>query len=110
MCVRTLTGNEVESVQTDSPVVQNELEGKQSKNPDKLTKAKEKYIKLHNDMVTKERKLEVDRQQKINHDLFMPEINQDILAKGTAIFGNFCSKVSTRYSDFQQTKFYRQVL
>lgn len=108
MCVRTLTGNEVESVPTDLPI-HHELEGHSSKKSDKLTKAKEKYMKLHDEMILREKSMKIDNEQKPDSDLSVSKISETFLAdcESTIKLKTFCSKVSSCYLAWQQTKSYK---
>ncbi|KAK1125763.1 hypothetical protein K0M31_005307 [Melipona bicolor] len=92
MCVRTLLGTE-----TNEPVVV-------YNNQNKLQKAKEKYIKLHDDLVTKE--LEIIKQRK-NQTVFIPELADDILRASTINYSSLLKVLSNYYEVLQQTKIFK---
>lgn len=93
MCVRTLIGTE-----TCEPAM---VYNPQS---NKLQKAKEKYMKLHDDMVAKE--LQIIEQQK-TEAVFIPELADDILRASTINYSSFLKTLSKYYETIQQTKFFK---
>lgn len=95
MCVRTLVGSE-----SNEPVVV-------YNNQSKLQKTKEKYIKLHNDFVTKES--EIIRRRK-NQTVFIPELADDILRASTINYSSFLKALSTYYETIRQTKIFKYVI
>ena len=92
MCVRTLVGTE-----TCEPVVVHNQSNK-------LQKAKEKYMKLHDDLVAKE--LEMIEQQK-TQAVFIPELADDILRASTINCTSLLKAVAKYYEAVQQTKFFK---
>lgn len=94
MCVRTLLGTE-----TNEPVVV-------YNNQNKLQKAKEKYIKLHDDLVTKEKELEIVKQRK-NQTVFIPELADDILRASTINYSSLLKVLCNYYEAMQQTKIFK---
>lgn len=95
MCVRTLVGTE----SSEPVVVYN--------NQNKLQKAKEKYMKLHDDLVTKE--LEMLKQRKAQ-TVFIPELADDILRASTINYSSLLKALSNYYEAIQQTKIFKQVI
>lgn len=93
MCVRTVVGTE-----SSEPVVV------YSNRTNKLQKAKEKYMKLHDDMVTKE--LEIVNQRK-NETVFIPELADDILRAGTINYSSILKTSAKYYEAMQQTKLFK---
>lgn len=92
MCVRTLVGTE----SSEPVVVYN--------NQNKLQKAKEKYMKLHDDLVTKE--LEMLKQRK-TQTVFIPELADDILRASTINYSSLLKALSNYYEVIQQTKIFK---
>lgn len=92
MCVRTLFGTE-----SSGPVVV-------YNNQNKLQKAKEKYMKLHDDLVTKE--LEMLKQRK-TQTVFIPELADDILRASTINYSSLLKALSNYYESIQQTKIFK---
>lgn len=92
MCVRTLVGTE-----TCEPVVVHNQSNK-------LQKAKEKYMKLHDDLVAKE--LEMIEQQK-TQAVFIPELADDILRASTINYSSLLKALAKHYEAVQQTKFFK---
>lgn len=92
MCVRTLVGTET----SGSVVVYN--------NQNKLQKAKEKYVKLHDDMITKE--LEIIEERK-NRTVFIPGLADDILRVSAINYSSLLKALSKYYEAMQQTKFFK---
>ncbi|XP_015609859.1 transmembrane protein 205 [Cephus cinctus] len=93
MCVRTVTNEE--PIRTTLAM---------ENNPTKLTKAKEKYMKLHEEMIERE-EAEALRQEKAQ-TLYVPSINNDILAMSTIQYSIIFDKFSQYYSVWQQSKTY----
>ncbi|XP_053976335.1 transmembrane protein 205 [Hylaeus volcanicus] len=90
MCVRTVVG-----IESSEPVVVHQQ--------NKLQKAKEKYMKLHDELVARE--LEIVEEQKTQ--VYMPEIADDILKTSTVNYSSLL-KVLTNYCEtIQQTKFFK---
>ena len=73
-------------------------------NQNKLQKAKEKYIKLHDDLVTKE--LEIVKQRK-NQTVFIPELADDILRASTINYSSLLKVLCNYYEAVQQTKIFK---
>ena len=92
MCVRTLVGTE-----TCEPVVVHNQSNR-------LQKAKEKYMKLHDDLVAKE--LEMIEQQK-TQAVFIPELADDILRASTINYSSLLKALAKYYETVQQTKFFK---
>ena len=106
MCVRTLIGNEMEMVPTTLHA-QHELKDEQFEKWDKLIKAKGKHMKLHDEVILKERKFETSCQRETKNDLSMTEISEDFLVKFAIKFRALNTEVFRWYSTLQQAKFYK---
>lgn len=93
MCVRTVVGTE-----SNKPVaVYNNQQNK-------FQKAKEKYMKLHDEMVAKE--LEIIEQRK-SQTVFIPELADDILRASTVNYSSLLKVLSKYYEAIQQTKIFK---
>ncbi|XP_076241508.1 transmembrane protein 205 [Calliopsis andreniformis] len=91
MCVRTPIGTE-----TCEPVVVHNPQNS------KLQKAKEKYMKLHDELLAKELEIEQMKTQ-----VFIPELADDILKASTSNYSTFLKTLSKYYETIQQTKFFK---
>ncbi|XP_034193518.1 transmembrane protein 205 [Osmia lignaria lignaria] len=93
MCVRTVVGTE-----SSKPVaVYNNQQNK-------FQKAKEKYMKLHDEMVAKE--LEIIEERK-SQTVFIPELADDILRASTINYSSLLKVLSKYYEAIQQTKIFK---
>ncbi|XP_033320918.1 transmembrane protein 205 [Megalopta genalis] len=93
MCLRTSLG--IESME---PAVAHHQQN------NKLQKAKEKYMKLHDDLVAKE--LNIIKEQKTDA-VFIPELADDILRASTINYSSLLKTLSKYYETLQQTKFFK---
>ncbi|XP_043265781.1 transmembrane protein 205 [Colletes gigas] len=92
MCVRTLVG-----IESSEPVVAHQQNNK-------LQKAKEKYMKLHDDLIAKE--LEIVEQQK-TQAVVIPELADDILRSSTVNYSSLLKVLARYYETIRQTKFFK---
>ncbi|XP_043468138.1 transmembrane protein 205 [Leptopilina heterotoma] len=93
MCVRTVTGNETDALPSNLTVYK-EVKHEEAKKPDKLLKAKEKFIKLHDDMIVRERKQRSDIQQEYNsanNFLSTEGVSFKFTVKFRTLYDKFCS-------------------
>ncbi|KYN43296.1 hypothetical protein ALC56_02244 [Trachymyrmex septentrionalis] len=95
MCVRTLIGNETS--EPIAPIID-------SKQCSKL-RAKEKYIKLYEEMLEKE-KLQRQREQAENA-LFLPDLADDVLVASTNHYSQILKKLSTYYEVMRRSKMFK---
>ncbi|XP_015114254.1 transmembrane protein 205 [Diachasma alloeum] len=87
MCVRTLIPNEVTPDAVTPPPIS------------KFSKAKEKYMKVHDELVQKARESsEVSELELESDDTDSPELTSDILAKSTTIYAK-CLEIVMRHLD-----------
>ncbi|XP_015432435.1 PREDICTED: transmembrane protein 205 [Dufourea novaeangliae] len=91
MCVRTLVG-----IEAMEPVVEHHQQN------NKVQKAKEKYMKLHDERVTK--KLDVIEEQKT---VFIPELADDILRASTINYSSLLKVFTKFYESLQQTELFK---
>ena len=108
MCVRTLIVNETNQTNAVHSTIVEEKKIQQLSHQEKLTKAKEKYMKIHDEIV--ERDLEMMEQRRIENDIFISEISDDILAKSTAKYGVLITLIAKWYAIFQQSNIHKWVL
>ncbi|XP_076301234.1 transmembrane protein 205 isoform X1 [Lasioglossum baleicum] len=94
MCLRTSLGTEPTEPVVAHPHHQN----------NKLQKAKEKYMKLHDELVARE--LSIIEEQKAQA-VFIPELADDILRASTIEYSSLLKKLSRYYEALQQTKFFK---
>ncbi|KAG7200536.1 hypothetical protein KM043_001098 [Ampulex compressa] len=85
MCVRTLVGGEAVQQQEDG----------------KLRRAKEKYIRLHDEMVSKE------QEQREAEALYIPDLADGILTSGTLDYNAFLKALSRYYEAVRGTKIFK---
>lgn len=95
MCVRTSLGAE-----PAEPVTALHRQN------NKLQKAKEKYMKLHDELVARE--LDITEEQKAQA-VFIPELADDILRASTINYSSLLKALSKYYEALQQTKFFKYV-
>lgn len=107
MCVRTLVGNE-----TLSPVeIQQEQKyshgqkGNDINGNNKLQKAKEKYMKIHDEMISRE--LKVTRERRKIDTFFAPDLADDLLAASTIKYNVFLNLLSRYYEALQRCKIFK---
>ncbi|XP_066582346.1 transmembrane protein 205 [Prorops nasuta] len=89
MCVRTLA-NQGDSLVPDS----------------KLVRVKEKYIKLHDEMISRELE-EVEERRKMDSIYSMPDLANDLLSISTVKYSVLLSALQKYYESVQQTKFFK---
>jgi len=95
MCVRTLIGNE-----TSEPIAPITDSKQCSK-----SRVKEKYIKLYEEMIEKE-KLQRQREQAENA-LFLPDLADDVLDASTNHYSQILKKLSTYYEVMRRSKVFK---
>ncbi|XP_012058176.1 PREDICTED: transmembrane protein 205 [Atta cephalotes] len=95
MCVRTLIGNE-----TSEPIAPITDSKQCSK-----SRVKEKYIKLYEEMIEKE-KLQRQREQAENA-LFLPDLADDVLVASTNHYSQILKKLSTYYEVMRRSKVFK---
>ncbi|XP_070149255.1 transmembrane protein 205 [Polyergus mexicanus] len=97
MCVRTLVGSETgETTSTLS-------DSKQTSG--KLSRAKEKYMRLHEEMLEKEKLLRRREQEK--NALYLPDLADDVLVASTAHYSHLLKKLAKYYEVVRCTKTYK---
>lgn len=106
MCVRTLTENEIETVPGNITIYK-EVKNEESKTSNKLQKMKEKFIKLHDKMIIRERKHRSDYEQKDNNNILVPVITEAVLFNFTVKFRTFFNNFLSRYGALKHSKSYR---
>ncbi|XP_046829917.1 transmembrane protein 205 [Vespa crabro] len=101
MCVRTLAGNE-----TFNPMeIRQEENNTQRQNNNKLKKAKEKYMKIHDEMIARE--LQVIQERRRVDQFFSPDIADDILTASTIKYSVFINVLSRYYETVQRSKIFK---
>ncbi|XP_011639738.1 transmembrane protein 205 [Pogonomyrmex barbatus] len=96
MCVRTL----METSELIAPSVGTDL-----KQDEKLSRAKEKYMKLHDEMLKKE---ELQRQQEQAEDaLYLPDLADGVLVASTAHYNLLLKKLSMYYNVARRSKAFK---
>ncbi|XP_035728129.1 transmembrane protein 205-like [Vespa mandarinia] len=101
MCVRTLAGNE-----TFNPMeIRQEENNTQRQNNNKLKKAKEKYMKIHDEMIARE--LQVIQERRRVDQFFSPDITDDILTASTIKYSVFINVLSRYYETVQRSKIFK---
>ncbi|KYN19663.1 PREDICTED: transmembrane protein 205 [Trachymyrmex cornetzi] len=95
MCVRTLIGNE-----TNEPIAP-VTDSKQCSK----SRVKEKYVKLYEEMIEKE-KLQRQREQAENA-LFLPDLADDVLVTSTNHYSQILKKLSTYYEVTRRSKVFK---
>lgn len=98
MCVRTLVGNEM----TSEPVVRAPSESKHS---NRLSRAKEKYMKLHDEMLEKEKLAR--RQQRAEKSFYLPDLADDVLAASTVHYSLLLMKLAKYYQIVRRSKAFK---
>ncbi|XP_020292106.1 transmembrane protein 205 [Pseudomyrmex gracilis] len=98
MCVRTLVGNEM----TSEPVVRSPSESKHS---NRLSRAKEKYMKLHDEML--EREELTRRQQRAEKSFYLPDLADDVLAASTVHYSLLLMKLAKYYQIVRRSKAFK---
>lgn len=99
MCVRTLMGSEaVEPVVPSGP-----------KPSSKLTRAKEKYMKLHEEMLAKEEHLREQQRARdaTRNALLLPDLADNILASSTTQYSLLLKKLTKYYGIIRRTKAFK---
>jgi len=95
MCVRTLMGSEVgEPVVPSTP-----------KPNSKLSRAKEKYMKLHEEMLEKEEHLR--QQERERSALLLPDLADNVLASSTSQYSLLLKKLAKYYGIVRRTKAFK---
>lgn len=97
MCVRTLAGNEMGETTTALP------DSKQRSN--KLSRTKEKYIRLHEEMLQKEELLR--RQEQERNALYLPDLADNVLAASTAYYSLLLKNLAEYYEVVRRTKMFK---
>lgn len=95
MCVRTLMGNEA-----GEPVISSG-----ARPNDKFTRAKEKYMKLHEEMLAKEKHLR--RQMRARSTLLLPDLADNVLASSTTQYSLLLKKLAKYYGAVRRTKAFK---
>ncbi|KAG5312508.1 TM205 protein, partial [Acromyrmex insinuator] len=95
MCVRTLIGNE--TCEPIAPITDSKQCSK--------SRVKEKYIKLYEEMIEKE-KLQRQREQAENA-LFLPDLADDVLVASTNHYSQILKKLSTYYEVMCRSKVFK---
>ncbi|XP_051169186.1 transmembrane protein 205 [Leptopilina boulardi] len=99
MCVRTLTGSELDtSVPTNLKVNYQDVKNEQSSKPDKLIKAKDKFIKLHDEMIVRERKQRSDFHEKLNNFLPTEHVLFKFTVKFRTLYNKFCTSEAWKHT------------
>lgn len=75
------------------------------KHDEKLTKAKDHYIRQHNEMLLRE--AEKSRENETPESPMVSEITDDLLAKSTAYYRLAINSISRLYSNWKQSKAYK---
>lgn len=111
MCVRTLVGNEtlnpveIEPHEEDKQHPHRRRNNASSSNSNKLLKAKEKYMKIHDEMITRE--LEVMRERRKVETIFDPDLADDLLAASTIKYKILLNVLSRYYEALQGSKIFK---
>ncbi|KAK2587865.1 hypothetical protein KPH14_003962 [Odynerus spinipes] len=111
MCVRTLVGNE-----TLNPMdIQRKQEQEEQQHPhrqqsgtsnnNKLLKAKEKYMKIHDEMISRE--LKVIEERRNVDQFFSPDLADDLLVASTIKYNVFLNLLSRYYEALQGSKIFK---
>ncbi|KAL2714688.1 transmembrane protein 205 [Vespula squamosa] len=101
MCVRTLAGNE-----TINPMeIRQEENNTQRQNNNKLQKAKEKYMKIHDEMIARE--LQVIQERRRVDQFFAPDLADDILTASTIKYSVFINVLSRYYEAVQRSQIFK---
>ncbi|XP_012525345.1 transmembrane protein 205 [Monomorium pharaonis] len=101
MCVRTLLGNETSESLLIAPSVIAD-----SKRCDKLSRTKEKYMRLYEEMLEKEEQQRQEQEREENA-LFLPDLADDVLAASTNHYGLLLKKLSTYYEIVRRSKVFK---
>ncbi|KAL2738473.1 transmembrane protein 205 [Vespula maculifrons] len=101
MCVRTLAGNE-----TINPMeIRQEENNTQRQNNNKLQKAKEKYMKIHDEMIARE--LQVIQERRRVDQFFASDLADDILTASTIKYSVFINVLSRYYEAVQRSQIFK---
>jgi len=95
MCVRTLVGNENEPI---APITG-------SRQCEKMSRTKEKYMRLYEEMLEKE---ELQRQrEQVENALYLPDLADDVLIASTNHYSLMLKKLSTYYEIVRRSKAFK---
>lgn len=96
MCVRTLVGNE-----TNEPIAPSTG----SKQCSKMSRIKEKYMRIYEEMLEKE-ELQRQREQAENA-LYLPDLADDVLVASTNHYSLMLKKLSTYYEVMRRSNAFK---
>ncbi|KAI4484256.1 hypothetical protein M0804_007712 [Polistes exclamans] len=110
MCVRTLAGNEtinpMEIPQEKNNTQQlNNNNNNNNNNNSKLQKAKEKYMKIHDEMIARE--LQVIQERRSVDKFFAPDLADDFLAASTIKYSVFLNALTRYYEAIQRSQIFK---
>lgn len=99
MCVRSLVGNEI--VETIAPAPSS------AKRTQRLTRIKEKYIKLHDEMLDREKQKLLRQQQQQRPTFHMSDLADHVLAVSTIHYSLLLQKLTEYYGIARRTKAFK---
>ncbi|XP_015184922.1 PREDICTED: transmembrane protein 205 [Polistes dominula] len=109
MCVRTLAGNEtinpmeISAEKNNTQQLNNNVNNNNNNN--RLQKAKEKYMKIHDEMIARE--LQVIQERRSVDKFFAPDLADDFLAASTIKYSVFVNALIRYYEAIQRSKIFK---
>lgn len=105
MCVRTLAGGNNETLNPMEIRQEDNNAQRQNNNNNKLKKAKEKYMKIHDEMIARE--LQVIQERRRVDQFFPSDIADDILTASTIKYSVFINVLSRYYEAVQRSQIFK---
>lgn len=105
MCVHT--SNEMDVSTVGRRMIEENVPIESIQFPNKFTKAKEKCMKVYDEMVERESSAGKSSEDDNGHAIGHPNLADDLLAKSTAKYGNLATRVVQYYENFQGSHAYK---